>query len=59
MRPSVILVLIFCWETLGPAFHVDVTLTHTTYLKMVADQVHPFMETVFLAAKGGPTQYDC
>ena len=35
------------WETLGPAIHVDVTLTHTAYLSIVADHVHPFMEKVF------------
>lgn len=33
--------------TLGPAIHVDVTLTRTTNLNIVADQVHNFMETVF------------
>ena len=32
---------------MGPAIHVDVTLTHTTYLSTVADHVHPFMEPVF------------
>lgn len=32
---------------LGPAIHVDVTLTRTTFLSIVADHVHPFMETVF------------
>ncbi len=37
----------FCWETLGPGIHVDVTLTRTTYLNIVADQVHPFMTMVF------------
>ena len=44
---SVILWALFCWETLGPAIHVDVTLTRTTYLSIVTDHVHPFMETVF------------
>ena len=44
---SVMLWAMFCWETLGPAIHVDVTLTRTTYLSIVADHVHPFMETVF------------
>ena len=34
----------FC---LGPAIHLDVTLTHTTYLNIAADHVHPFMETIF------------
>ncbi|KAK3530022.1 hypothetical protein QTP86_009926 [Hemibagrus guttatus] len=37
----------FCWETLGPAVHVDVTVTRSTYLSIVADRVHPFMETLF------------
>jgi len=44
---SVMLWAMFCWETLGPVIHVDVSLTHTTYLSIVADHVHPFMETVF------------
>ncbi|KAK3570978.1 hypothetical protein QTP86_031835, partial [Hemibagrus guttatus] len=44
---SVMLWAMFCWETLGPAIHVDVPLTRTTYLSNVADHVHPFMETVF------------
>ena len=38
---------VFCWETLGPAIHVDVTLTRTTYISIVAYHVHPFMEMVF------------
>ncbi|KAK3537400.1 hypothetical protein QTP70_008852 [Hemibagrus guttatus] len=37
----------FCWKILGPAILVDVTLTRTTYLSIVADYVYPFMETVF------------
>ena len=40
---SVMLWAMFCGETLGPGIHVDVTLTRTTYLNIVADQVHPFM----------------
>ncbi|MCJ8740377.1 hypothetical protein PDJAM_G00058260 [Pangasius djambal] len=36
----------FCRETSGPGIHVDVTLTHTTYLNTVADQVHSFMATL-------------
>ena len=43
---SVILCAMFCWETLGPASHVIVTLTCTTYLSIVAEHVHHFMETV-------------
>ncbi len=41
-RGSVMLWAMFCWETLGPAIHVDVT-----YLSIVADHGHSFMETVF------------
>ena len=36
---SVMLLEMFCWETLGPAIHVDVTLTCTIYLSIVADHV--------------------
>ena len=46
-RGSVMLWTMFCWENLGPAIHVDVTLTCTTYLSIVADHAHPFIETVF------------
>lgn len=28
----------FSWETLGPGIHVDVSLTHTAYLSICADQ---------------------
>ena len=38
---SVMLWAMFCWETLGPAIHVDVNLTRVTYRNIVADQVHP------------------
>ena len=34
-------------NTLGPALNVDVTLTRTTYLNIVTDHVHPFMEMEF------------
>ena len=44
---SVMLWAMSCWETLGPAIHVDVTLTHTTYLSIVADHEHPVVITVF------------
>ncbi|KAK3528676.1 hypothetical protein QTP70_007720 [Hemibagrus guttatus] len=44
---SVLLWKMFCWETLGPAVHVDVTVTRSTYLSIVADHVHSFMETLF------------
>lgn len=49
---SVMLWAMFCWETLGLAIHVDVTLTRTTYLSIVADHVHPFMETIFPGGSG-------
>ena len=42
----------FCWETLGPAIHVDVNLARVTYLNIVADQVHPFMAMVFPDGSG-------
>ena len=46
-RDSVMLWTMFCWEALGPAIYVDVTLTHITYLSIVEGHVLPFMETVF------------
>lgn len=36
---------LFSWKTLGHAIHVDVTLTCTTCLSIVA---HPFMETIYI-----------
>ncbi|MCI4388573.1 hypothetical protein PGIGA_G00087550 [Pangasianodon gigas] len=51
-RGSVMLWAMFCWETLGPVIHVDVTLTRTIYLNIAADQVHPFMATVFPNGSG-------
>ncbi|MCI4391499.1 hypothetical protein PGIGA_G00135220 [Pangasianodon gigas] len=35
---GVMLWAMFCWETLSPGIHVDVTLTRTTHLNTVADQ---------------------
>ena len=49
---SVMLWAMFCCETLGPGINVNVTLTRTTYLNIVADQVHPFMATVFSNGSG-------
>ena len=43
---SLMLWAMFYWETSGPAIHVDVTLTHTTYRSIGADHVHLFMQTV-------------
>ena len=42
----------FCWETLGPAIHVDINLTRVTDLSIVADQVHPFMAMVIPDGRG-------
>ena len=47
-RGSVMLWAVVCWETLDPA--MDVTLTRTTYLNIVADQLHSFIVTLFLMA---------
>ena len=44
---SVMLLAVFCWESLGPAIHVDVTLKCTTHLMIVADHVHPFVEWIY------------
>lgn len=37
---------------LCPGTHVRVTLTRTTYLNIVADQLHPAMATVFPDGSG-------
>ena len=47
---SVIHWAMFCWETWSPAIHMDVTLTCITYLSIVAGNINPFMEMVFLLA---------
>ena len=36
----------------SPAIHVDVTLTHITYLSIVTDHIHIFMETIFPNGSG-------
>ena len=38
---------VFCWDTLGPDIHLDVTLTRTTCLNIAADHIHPFKDMVF------------
>jgi len=38
---------VMLWATVGPGIRVDATLTRTTFLKIVADQVHLFMAVVF------------
>lgn len=42
----------FSWGTLGPIIPIEQSLTSVRYLNMVADQVHPFMATVFPAGDG-------
>ena len=49
---SVMLWAIFCWETLDPAIHVDVTFSGATYVSIVADHLWPFMEMVFPDGSG-------
>lgn len=43
---------IFCWETRGPAIHMDVNLTGVTYLNIVTDHVHPFITMLFPGGTG-------
>lgn len=40
----------FCWGTLCPAIHEDVTLTHATHLSIVPNHAHP--GTVFSGGHG-------
>jgi len=46
---SVMLLVMFCWESLGPAI-VNVNLTPTTYLNIVA--AYSFMTMVFPGGSG-------
>lgn len=41
-----VLCAMICWETLGLGIRVYVTLTCTTYLNIIANQVHTFMATI-------------
>lgn len=41
------LLAVFRWETLGSVIHVNVFLTHTTYLNIAADRVYPLIATIF------------
>lgn len=49
---TVMLWAMFCWETLGPVINLDAALTCNTYVDILADQVHPFMEAVFPDGSG-------
>ena len=42
----------FCWETLSPGIHVDISVTRATYLNITADKVHPFKEKIFPRGSG-------
>ncbi|CAN9501504.1 unnamed protein product [Ophioblennius macclurei] len=54
---SLMLWAMFCWDTLGPALHVDSGLDPQSYLDIVADHVHPFMGVMFPEG-GGLFQQD-
>lgn len=54
---SVMLWAIFCSKASSAAIHVDVTLTCTAYLSIVADHLQPFME-MKLAIGCGSFQQD-
>ncbi|GFX37116.1 transposable element Tcb2 transposase [Trichonephila clavipes] len=42
----------FSWVTLGPVVVVEQTMNATGYLKIIADQLHPYMAYVFPAGNG-------
>ncbi|GFV32367.1 DDE_3 domain-containing protein [Trichonephila clavipes] len=42
----------FSWATPGPVVVVEQTMNATGYLKMIADQLHPYMAYVFPAGNG-------
>ncbi|GFU48348.1 hypothetical protein TNCV_3342411 [Trichonephila clavipes] len=42
----------FSWVTLRPVVVVEQTMNATGYLKMIADQLHPYMAYVFPAGNG-------
>lgn len=44
---SVMLLAMYCWETLGSAIHVAVTLTCATYVRISVEHVQHFMQTIF------------
>ncbi len=43
---------IFSWHTLGPLVPIEHRLNATAYLSIVADNVHPFMTTVYPSSDG-------
>lgn len=48
---NVMLWAMFCWKILRPGIYV-VTMTHVTYLNIVADKIHPLMAIVFTNGSG-------
>ena len=42
----------FGWENLSPSIHADATVTHTAYLKIVAEHIHTFTAMVFPDGSG-------
>ncbi|GBN42181.1 Transposable element Tcb1 transposase [Araneus ventricosus] len=49
---SVMVWVMFPWHALGPLIPVEGTLNSCAYLSIVADQVHPYMATVYPANDG-------
>lgn len=47
LTKSVMLLNKFYWESLGPAINIDVTLTRSTNLSIIADHKHSFMDIIF------------
>jgi hypothetical protein len=43
---------VFSWHTLGPLIKVEQHLNATVYLKITANQVHPFMAAMFPSVNG-------
>ena len=56
---SVMLWAMFCWESLGPGIHVDVTLTYTKDSNIAEDQIHPFVETLYPGGSGSFSSTHC
>jgi len=42
----------FSWASLGPMVVVEQTMNATEYLNIIADQLHPYMDSVFPAGNG-------
>ncbi len=44
--------VIFSWHTLGPLVPIEHGLNATAYLSIVADHIHPFINTVYPSSDG-------